>query len=147
VARLTDNEYLSRRDFLVDAWKFFPGVFTAVSYNEQLEVHRFFQTSKFLTPEEALDHRRLITAEEPSLPHRAGKLYLRIEAEAHRLRNQLENQPPQNPTIRVRVPAGRGKRQIRVVPLARPEVDVEKMAEALLTIVEEWTITERGEAA
>lgn len=144
---MTDKEYLVRREFLVDAWNFFRGVFTAVSYNQQLEVHRFFQPYKELTDEEALVHRKKISAEEPSLANRAGKLYLLIEAEAHRLRSQLENEPPQDPTKRVRVGTHRGNREVRVVPLAKPKVDAMKMAEALLTLVDDWPVKKRGDAA
>lgn len=133
--RLTNREYLARRELLKDAWRLFQGVYVAVSYNQQMAVHAFFQPSKDLTDEEALEHRRTITVEEPSLPNRAGKGYLGIERAAYELHRRLEKEPSQDPTLPVRLP--KNMRTIKVAPIARPEVDVERLAEALLDLAEE----------
>lgn len=141
--RLTDKEYLSRRDFLVDAWKLFPSIYSALSYNQQMELHAFFQPTKELTDEEAIEHRRTITTQHPSLPSRTGKSFKLAEAQAKRLQQQLEHESPQDPTKPVRMPVPRGKQHITVYGLARPKVDVKELAEALLDYLE----NKEGEAA
>jgi hypothetical protein len=145
VPRLTNHNYLLQREFLVGAWKLFPVAFTAVSYNRQLEVHAFFQPSKYLTDDEALAHRARISQAQPSLPNSAGKIFTRMEAATRLLQERLANQPAQDPTRRARVPAGKGQRHIRVVPLSKPEVDVEKLAEALLDLAEQLRREEAGD--
>jgi hypothetical protein len=137
VPRLSNSNYLSQREFLIDAWKLFPGVFTAVSYNQQLEIHAFYQPSKDLTDEQVLAHREQISQAQPSLPNRAGKLLTRMETAARLLQERLDSQPDQDSTRRVRVSTSRGQRHIKVVPLARPEMDVRKLAVALLDLAEQ----------
>jgi len=73
-----------------------------------------------------------------------------MERAAQLLQERLERQLAQDPTRPVRVPVGAGKRHIRVVPLARPEVDVKKLAVALLDLTEQLQREEavdRGVAA
>lgn len=85
--------------------------------------------------DQALEHRRQVTAEKPSLPHTAGKAYRRIEGAAQLLQKELDKEPSQDPTKSVRVPRGSNYR-IWVNAIARPEVDAGLLAEALLDHVE-----------
>lgn len=136
VPRLTDKEYLSRREFLVDAWKLCPAVFIVVSYNQEMELHAYYQPTKQMTNKEAMNHRHQITAQYPNLPNRAGKGVARVEAEALCVMRLQEDEPPQDPTKRIRMPARRGKGYAREVPLAKPEVDVNHLTKAVLDYFE-----------
>ncbi len=136
VPRLTNRDYLADREFLVEAWKLFRGIFTAVSYNQQLELHAFYQPSRNLTAEEALVHRAKITRERPNLPQKAGKHFKKVYQAASALSDRLDQEPALDLMQPVKVPAG-GRRHIRVVPLARPEPDLKILANLLLDLAEQ----------
>jgi hypothetical protein len=86
-----------------------------------LELHGFYALTKKLNEKDALLHRQLVTADHPTLPHRAGKLQLRIR---QALVADGPSSNPQRPTAR------RGQRgRIRVHSLARSDIEVDKLAE------------------
>jgi hypothetical protein len=121
-----------------------------LAYNQQLELHAFYQPSKNLTDDESSAHRQQISQEQPSLPNRAGKLFAEVERYTRAIRERMEQQPPQDPAQRVRVPVGQTQRHIHVLPLARSEVDIVKLAGALLDLAEQMQVeaaSERGVAA
>jgi hypothetical protein len=72
-----------------------PSTFTCLSYNEQIELHDFYQPSKDWTNQEALEHRQLISQQQPSLPNRVGKHYARVDQHAKALQEYLAQRPAQ----------------------------------------------------
>lgn len=127
--RLTNHNYLQQRQFLVEVWNSNRNVFTVLSYAQQLELHGFYALTKKLDDKDAVLHRMLVTADHPSLPHRTGKLYLRI-------RQTLESGNPRSSDHqRTRAEAPRGQRgTIRIHSLARSDIKADKLAELLLEV-------------
>jgi len=147
VPRLTNKDYLSQRDFLVDAWGHFQRVFTVLPYEEQMVLHAFYLPYKDITREEAVEHRQLITKKQPSLPHRAGKSYAKLYSYSQALQHHLVTKPARDPNARVKALLTSGRnRNIRVFALANPELDVEKLAKALIEVAKDMA-DERKSAA
>ena len=127
--RLTNHDYLEQRQFLLEVWNSNRNVFTILPYAQQLELHGFYALTKKLNDKDAVLHRQLVTADHPSLPHRAGKLYLRI-------RQALKPSDP-GPSDRepTQTKAPRGQRgRIRIHSLARSDIKVDKLAQLLLEV-------------
>jgi len=134
VPRLSNRDYVINRKFLQDAWEHFPSVFTRLSYNEQIELHNFYQPSKDWTDEEAINHRKLISQRQPSLPNRVGKHFVRIDQHAKALQDYLANRTAQPVLVTATPSRAKGTRNIRVQGLARPEPDLMRLAVALLEV-------------
>lgn len=64
--RLTDSTYLKQRAYLVGLWERDGYELTLIRATEQWELHGFFRLAEPLTDEQALAHRREVTAEDPS---------------------------------------------------------------------------------
>jgi hypothetical protein len=144
VPRLTNADYLIQREFLIDAWNHFRGVFSYFSYNEQMELHAYFAPYKELSANEATTHRKQVTHDHPSLPQRAGKIYARFyeQVKVHQARLT------QAPTAAAAKPQGRiTKQNIRVRGIARPESDLHKLALALLETARQMQAEEQETAA
>ena len=146
--RLTNKDYLSQRQFLVDVWKASPGLFSVLSYNQQLDLHGFYAPYRDLTDTEAITHRRQVTADHPSLPNSAGKLYVRFFTHVQQVQERLQQQPPQLATSKAPTPRT-GRRNIQVRALARPEPDLQKVAKALLEVARDMQAEQdrKGERA
>jgi hypothetical protein len=139
VPRLTNNDYLAQRDFLVTIWQYQRGVFAALQYHEQLEIHAFYDPGADLTPEEAIHHRQQATADHPSLPNRVGKLYPRLVAEAARiLGNHVRPKPPPAKT-KSGAYRGGARQRIRIAAVAKRQADIDgrKVTEVLLEMARE----------
>jgi hypothetical protein len=129
--------YLIQREFMMDAWKGFPTVFTYLTYDQQVELHRFYATTKDLNGEEAIAHRKEVSSKEPSLPNRAGKLYARVFRIAEIVQQYIESQPELKPKPvreKVRTRVASSKLNIRISALAKPEPDIDKLAALLLDV-------------
>jgi hypothetical protein len=137
VPRLSNGDYLINRAFLQDAWELFPSVFTRLSYNEQIELHSFYRPSKDWTDHEAIDHRKRISKQQPSLPNRVGKHFVRIDQHAKALQEQLAKRPAQPVRVLAKSSRSKGTRNIRVRVLARPEPDLHKLALVLLDVAKD----------
>ncbi|WP_156458791.1 hypothetical protein [Microbacterium sp. Leaf179] len=86
--------------------------------------------SKDLSDDEAIALRKDATAQEPSLPQQAGRAFSQLETV---MTAALARR--QDPPVVVSRSGTRGKRRggtIRVRALARPEIDYERIARALL---------------
>ena len=147
--RLTNAEYLKQRMFLVRAWDNFRGIFTVLTYNQQMEVHTFYLPSQILADKEAIAHRKQITQEQPSLPHRAGKLFPRLlqESKAMAQRMAYEQDHPRAGKLKAQAQP-RGKVKVKVFALANPEPDTKKIAKVMLELARDMQAEQnKGEEA
>ena len=106
--------------------------------------HAYFVPYKELSDSPAITHGQQVTRNHPSLPQRAGKIYVRFFREAKARQARLA-QPATN-----RVPRSRsrvGKHNLRVRAVARPEPDLRKLALALLDVAKEMQAEEQERAA
>jgi hypothetical protein len=125
VPRLSNKDYLERHVRLKQLWQRHQSAFSVLSYAQQIELHRFFVPGKELTEAQLRAHRTSVTAQEPSLPNRASKLYMR-----------LLSQRSTGTLVTAKAAAG-GHRQIRVRSIARPEPDIRKLARAFVALAEQ----------
>lgn len=128
--RLTDSEYLINRHLLIEVWEQHWGQLAELPTFAQRDLHRFYAMSKDLSDDEAIALRRDATAQEPSLPQQAGRAFAQLKrVMSDALAREREPTPLAMQTGR------RGKRRagtVRVHALARPEIDYERLARALL---------------
>ncbi|WP_137243926.1 hypothetical protein [Plantibacter flavus] len=127
--RLTDSTYLKQRAYLVGLWDRDGYELTLIRPTEQWELHGFFRLAEPLTDEQALAHRREVTAEDPSLANRAGKAYVRLLSEVSANDARLAAMPASLPPRKKGDP--RPTRNITVRTLVRPEIDYKRLAHAL----------------
>lgn len=86
--------------------------------------------SEDLSDDEALVRRKVATAREPSLPQQAGRAFAQLEKVMQGASSHSRAFSPA-----VSQPGRRGRRRevtVRVSALARPEIDYERLARALL---------------
>lgn len=119
--RLTNPDYLHQRQQLMQLYRDDDAVFSHLAPQAQHDLHVFFQTTNVGTDQELLEERARLTAEDPSLPQRAGRAYAALDMTKPRRE-------------RVGVPAGRGG--IRGRGVMRPDPDAEQLARAFLTLAE-----------
>jgi hypothetical protein len=126
--RLTNTDYLDIHHKLRACWLSQPHqmLFAMLEPHEQWSLHYYFKPACDMTDAELLEHRKSITAEYSSLPHRAGRAFAqlcRINEELARRQTEArdgsgrQTQPSDPP---------------RVYGLVRPEVDVEMLARVLV---------------
>jgi hypothetical protein len=115
--RLTTSDYLFFYHHLREIWETDYSPFGLITTRDQRYLHVYFQLSKHLTDDELLAHRIDVTARQPSLPHSAGRAL-----------KHLANPKP----LRL-AQSQEGGRRIFVYPIARPEIDTKRMADALMT--------------
>ena len=126
MTRLTHTTYKCQHHQLRREWLDRHGfAFTMLSPTEQILIHDFYEPSKLLTDRQLRAHRAAITRARPSLPHQAGKAFVRI-----------------TPFLDV-VPAplrspGRGKPySVKVTSLVNPQIDPARLAKILIDITRE----------
>ena len=115
--RLSNSTYLLIHQHLRQDWLTQSRIYSLIPPKDQRYIHDFFRPSEHLTDEELLAHRRAVSRQHPSLPHCAGRAVHRVV------------RPVNHPEL------VRGR--IRVYPVLRPQVDVEKFARALLMTARE----------
>jgi hypothetical protein len=133
MAKLTNRQYLSRHARLRHVWNEDHRFFTLLTYQQQRDLHDYFQPTKDWTDQEPIDHRHKVSRADPGIPQRAGR--------ALKAMLRPENQPRPRPatTTKSRV------KNITVHPLAKPELDVEKLAMALVGMIKHMSPEERAE--
>lgn len=126
--RLTHTTYTLQHHQLRREWLDRHGLaFTMLSPTEQILIHDFYEPSKSLTDRQLKAHRDAITKIRPSLPHQAGKAFVRIAP-------FLDVVPAPLPS------PGRGKPySVKVTSLVNPQIDPERMARILMDIVRSST--------
>jgi hypothetical protein len=134
--RLTSTEYLDAHYLLRRAHAEEPLLLNTMTPQQQWILHAYFVPTKKLTDQELLDHRAAITAEQSSLPQRAGRAYAQLTRNAgiaarhsqgdHALfRQVLSELVPGEAYV-----TKRGKR-ISIVGVARPEPDAKLFAQVV----------------
>ena len=108
-----------------------------ISYSRQMDAHIYYAPASDWSDEKLITHRATVTEQDAGLPQRASRDYLEIESAFRRPRK------PSAPVPRVPV----GERKIRVTAIARPEIDAEKLAQALLDLARQQAQDERDKAA
>lgn len=83
--RLTNPAYLLLRRELSDAWDLDPTGFFLLSAPDQWALHDYFRPSEMLSDAELLEHRRAVSASDPSLPQRAGRAVAKWQVKQERL--------------------------------------------------------------
>lgn len=117
--RLTHATYCHQRQMLRRVWDERSELYGRLSSREQQALHRFFIPTIEASDAELRKHRKDVTAENPSLPHRAGRAYSRME------------RGEQSPQMRQPVRKGR---HIYVEPVLRPEPDLRLLSKAVIMI-------------
>lgn len=122
MSRLTDRDYLTAHRQLRALWTSSQQAFAQTTYRDQLALHRYFSPALDEPDDNHLAHRRWISEVDPSLPQRAGRAYQRLQ------RAMATAQPAPSATVRTPPDA---PRRLRVQGLARPETDVERIAQVI----------------
>jgi hypothetical protein len=133
--RLTNKQYLERHRALRRIWLEGQKFFGVLDYNQQMEVHAFYAPARDWTDEELLEHRLKAQELDASLPQRASRGFIKIEAAF------LAPRPVHS------TPAPRGKGKLRVIPIARPEVNTKQLARAFIDMAREQVKTEQEKVA
>ena len=127
--RLTDEMYLAHRQRLSDAWEFRPGLFAELQTFEQRDLHRYFAPSRDFYDDDVLTYRREVTKLVPSLPSQAGRAYAHFERMV--AANRVRRKEVSAQSVRA-MGSPRPKRVVTVQALAEPELDVARLARALV---------------
>jgi hypothetical protein len=126
MTRLTHTTYKLQHQQLRREWLDRHGfAFTMLSPTEQILVHDFYEPTRSLADRQLRAHRAAITKLRPSLPHQAGKAFVRIAPFL-----DVELAPLPMP--------GRGKPCVaKITSLVNPQIDPTRMAQILIAIVRE----------
>ena len=124
MTRLTHTTYRIQHHQLHREWLDRHGfAFTMLSPTEQILIHDFYEPSKSFTDYQLRAHRAAITKLRPSLPHQAGKAFVRIAPFL-----DVELAPLPMP--------GRGKPYVaKITSLVNPQIDPARLAKILIEIV------------
>ncbi len=147
--RLTHSTYSAQHEVLHELWlRSDGGAYSVLSANEQWDLHDFFAISATLSEAELREHRRLKSAADPSLPHRAGRALKKlIERQAERAEEQeaLQAAKAAGPAPAKRKYRKNVNRKIRVESVVHPQPDVQKFARALMELAKEMAKKEQEE--
>lgn len=121
--RLSDTQYLATRLALrdADAW------LHRLDLDDLLVVHRFFAPTKPFTDDEALAHRQVVTANDPSLPHRSGKILRKQPVETTALEKEVARATDTAWAEPITIRRPGHEQRIVVRGVRRPEVDLRKL--------------------
>ena len=101
-----------------------------LSPTEQWTLHSYYEFTKHLTNSELLAHRAVISAAQPSLPHRAGKALAKLALFSKRL--EIYRATPHPNTRKKGSPY-----DVRVFSQVNPVIDPKVMANILIEIARE----------
>lgn len=127
---LTDPYYVSNHDLLRSHRLRGDAVFILLSNSEQQALFAYYRHHERCSRKALLEHRRLVTKEHQSLPHRAGRALRRW----HHLR---EHPMPPKPIVEPR-PRGRpsGSSNFELAFQMRPDPDAKQVARAITQLAE-----------
>lgn len=97
---------------------------------EQWALHSYYEFTKHLSDTELLAHRAVITLAQPSLPHRAGKVFAKLATFTKRL--EAYRVAPHPNTRKKGAP-----HEVRVLSQVNPDIDPKVMAKILIEIARE----------
>ncbi|KIC60026.1 hypothetical protein [Microbacterium hominis] len=123
--RLTNKTYLCNRSIIGKLWRRSEHGWSKLSLEDQCTLHEYFEPTMDLTDDQAIAYRQTVTAKWPNLPQGAAyaqftRVITRLEAEPPRLKTSPKSKHKRTPYI------------VRVEALARPDVNFDKLARALL---------------
>lgn len=122
--RLSDKDYPATRRYLLDTH----GWMYELNLDDVLAVARFFVPTKSFTDAEALTHRRTVTAADPSLPNRVGKIVKKPRTFPSSVDREIARAvvvPEPGPTL---VGPKAREKVLRVIPVRRAAPDLHKLA-------------------
>ncbi len=117
-----------------------------LSSAEQWQLHDFFQPTKGWTDQQLLAHRSQITQERPSLPHQAGRALAKIDEIAARVavfRVRSKHRAAAQAKSASRSNVRNADRQIRVLGVVKPAIEVERLAHVIALMAEHLAAEER----
>ena len=123
--RLSTYDYLLLHTHLHQLWENCRQGFGLISTRDQRYLHDFFRLSEKLTEAELMAHRMAVSVQYPSLPQQAGRA-LKHFADP----TALKLQPY-------------GDRRIVVHPILRPQPDIHRLAQALLSTARQIAIDQK----
>jgi hypothetical protein len=113
-------------------------LYSILTPTEQWELHDFYRLSEDLTKQQLIVHRHEITKRRPSLPHRAGKHRKKLfTVYLLAAKHSAGNQAHFNDIIRFYrrgISHKFGNRRIRVAAVVNPQIDLERLARALIEL-------------
>lgn len=130
--RLTPAKYSAHHRYLRYIWTEETGLFGHLHWDEQLDLHHFFAPAKDLSEAELRTHRQAATANDRSLPQRAGRALAKLDA----IHDEREDERFMEEQVRERQlkpvkTAGRSRQPV-VYGVVRPEPDYEQIAKVLI---------------
>ncbi|HEX6416099.1 MAG TPA: hypothetical protein VFZ62_01095 [Candidatus Saccharimonadales bacterium] len=142
--RVTPTKHYYRYQFLRVAWLEFPKLYALLPLDAQRQVHEFYRPSEELTKNELVTHIKALNNTKPTLVHQVGK-HVRIMKEVfRRISKELGVPPPEwhgamgSAVQHVNSsPANmetKDGRQYTISALARPEVNIQLLARALIEL-------------
>ncbi len=134
--RLTSNQYLIERDFLTDLWQEVRPVYAFLTYDDQMTLHQFFAPTKNLTDRVAIAHRQSVAKQHPSLPQRAGKIYVQIDFYARAMQKVIAEQPAQPVELKTKAIAKPAAPDPHSSP-CQPRTDLRRLTRALMAVAED----------
>lgn len=141
MSRLSNAPFLAAHHWLRQLWLADLSSYAQVSERDQIELHLYFCPSKDWSDDKLLEHRRIISKADPSLPQRAGRSLQRFKrAQA----GEVVYAP------RVYESPARGRQRgyaITVRGVRTPEPDLHKLARAVIRMTEERDRHEDDSAA
>ena len=145
MSRLTPKQYLRTHRQLRRFWLSDDRLYAELTPLEQWQLHDYFQPSKNLTDEELLAHREHITKERPSLPQQAGRALSKFQAWAAQLGLARVRRAKAPIAMGGRRGGKRRDRHLTVKAVVRPEIDLDKLARALLAVAKDQVAARRRE--
>jgi len=131
--RLNSTAYIHRRNYLARLWVQSEGdAFAFIPTSAQRDLHDFFALTVRMTNDEALEHRAAMTKAFPSLPVQAGRAYAALKSDQQNAPNQMVRGHLTRQTDAFT--SGKSTRSIRVLAIARPEIEYRRLARALLAL-------------
>ena len=133
MARLSTKQYLKAHRQLRRLWERDPSLFSYLAPSEQWVLHDFFQLTHEMTDAELLEHRVRISGERPSLPQQAGRTLAKFYDRTAVVATQRVRAKP----VTKRSVTRQADRVLAARPLVRPEIDVEKLARAFISLAQQ----------
>lgn len=126
--RLSSKHHLAARRSLceVRSWLY------ELDPDDVVAVSRFFAPTKHFTEAEALAHRRTVTAKDPSLPHRVGKIMRKRHVEASLVEKEIARATDTATPAPIAIGRPGHEQQLIVRAVRRPGVDVRQLAQIFI---------------
>ena len=147
MARLSQPAYLNLHHHLRQLWRHDSGMFSLMSAPEQWDIHAFYATEWNFSDAELGEYRQKITAQDPSLPQRAGKALTKLMQEMDALDAHREAKK----VVMATVTAGPKRkiknvdRVIRISGVVHPAPDTDKLARVLLDVAKQMARADAAE--